>query len=176
MPECYDLISHENDLCCNNDDYEYDPPKNGENIIKHGLGFGEVVSYSGFFGRFIVVMPHNKNETRSVIFSDLDLSPPPNKKLEMPLDSIKAGELYYTLSIVTVRKDTDKPLRPKYRFITSRILSSKKKKCEKTIEQSLRENLDEKVRRCFLDRCIEEVEKMIEEISWHRQHGEIGGA
>ena len=49
--------------------YEYDPAKNGQNILKHGLDFGEVISYAGNdYGR-LISYTKSGDEERVVIFS-----------------------------------------------------------------------------------------------------------
>ena len=73
MPEVYAALPHERHPYSSCELYEYDPPKNGQNFIKHGLGFGEVVSYSTQFGTLLVPCPDDKDRERYVIFSDLKL-------------------------------------------------------------------------------------------------------
>jgi len=129
--------------------YEYDPPKNGQNIIKHGIGFSEVVSYSKRFGTLMVPLPNQTKEKRYVIFSDLLLNRN-SGELILPPQNIR--ELNYTISIV-------QQIIGKVRFISSRLMSSKKKKCRNTIAQALREIIsDEQARNAIIDRCLEILE------------------
>ena len=131
--------------------YEYDPAKNGQNIIKHGIGFSEVISYSGGrFGVLQVPFPHKTDGQRYAVFSDLNLKHR-GDKLAMPLPSTR--DMNYTFSITTFREG-------KYRFISSRLLSSKKPKYKKTVEQVFKEIIpDEKERRGVIDRCVEIIER-----------------
>ena len=145
MPEIYESLPHEGHLYSSCEIYEYDPPKNGQNIIKHGLGFGEVVSYSTQFGALLVPCPDNKDGTRYVILSDLTLERE-SDKLALPPAGIR--EINYTISIAHRRHG-------KFRFISARLISSKKKKYEETIAQALGEIItDEQARQCFIHRCV----------------------
>ncbi|WP_155632380.1 hypothetical protein [Burkholderia vietnamiensis] len=150
MPEFYESIPHKGHPYSSNELYEYDPPKNGQNILKHGIGFGEVVSYSRKFGTLLVPIPNEVDGERCVIFSDLDLKRD-GDELEIPPPGIR--EMNYTISIANHRNG-------KFRFISARILSSKKKKYEETIAQVLGEIIpDEQARRSFIDRCVEILEE-----------------
>jgi hypothetical protein len=51
----------------------YDPPKNGQNIIKHGLSFTELATYSPGFGILMVPCPSKDDGERLVIFNSLRL-------------------------------------------------------------------------------------------------------
>ncbi|MDM5149250.1 BrnT family toxin [Aeromonas salmonicida] len=100
------------------DSREYDPAKNGQNIIKHGISFGEVTSYSKRFGTLSIPCPDEDDETRYVIFSDL--APGLNgENLCLPIPSTIQEPEVYTLSVVQI-------LDLKPRFISSRIMSRKK--------------------------------------------------
>lgn len=112
-----DLFIREH-LYSKGDTLEYDPAKNGQNIIKHGISFGEVVSYSSRFGTLSVPCPDENDDTRYVFFSDL--SPGlKGKNLSFPIESTICESEVYTLSVVTIID-----LRP--RFISSRIMSRKR--------------------------------------------------
>lgn len=150
MPEFYNSNPNEGHSYSNCELYEYDPPKNGQNIIKHGIGFGEVVSYSKQFGTLLIPIPNEPDGERHVIFSDLYLKNGA-KDLEMPHPGIR--DFNYTMSIVNSKQG-------KFRFISARILSSKKKKYEETIAQTLRKiDLDEQVRQNFTGLCVEILER-----------------
>lgn len=150
MPDFYDSIPHEGHLYSSGELYEYDPPKNGQNIIKHGLDFGEVVSYSKKFGTLLVPISNEADERRVVILSDLDLKCE-RDKLELPPPGIR--EMNCTISIAHQREG-------KFRFISARLLSSKKKKYEETIAQILGEiTPDAQARQGFIDRCVEILER-----------------
>lgn len=150
IPEIYEILPHEGHPYSTCDNYEYDPPKNGQNIIKHGIGFGEVVSYSNQFGRLMVPVPNNneENDERLVIFSNLNLVPSINR-LQMPLDSIEAKK--YSVMSVTHYRDK------KFRFITAKILSSTREKYRRAIAQTLRDIGQEK--QSFVDHCVEVLER-----------------
>lgn len=108
------------------DTYEFDPAKNGKNIIKHGLSFGEVASYSARFGSVMIPTPHESDVQRVLIFSDLTLQK--GRKIELPLSKIKNNN--FTLSVAV-------NLNGKFRFITARLLSSQKSKFVQTVNQSI---------------------------------------
>lgn len=107
---------------------EYDPAKNGQNLIKHGLSFNEVTSYSdGKFGVLNVHCPADEGE-RIVMFSPLV----PFKsgfKLSLPInESVNTKESY----VVSIVQSTGIG----FRFISSRCISSKKYK--KTLDNALK--------------------------------------
>lgn len=131
--------------------YEYDPPKNGQNAIKHGLSFREVVSYSSQFGTLLVPCPDKYNETRCVIFSDLDAGTD-GKNLELPMPGL-SGRIY-TMSIA-------QQVPEKFRFISSRVLSknSYKEIMGRAFKNIYPEDPDAKI--CFTKRCIEIVEQYL---------------
>lgn len=147
MPEVYESLPHEVSPYSSCEFYEYDPPKNGQNIIKHGIGFAEVFSYSRQFGTLLVPCPDDSDEERYVIFSDLNLE---RDELELPPPGIK--ELNYTISIAHYRDG-------RFRFISSRLMSSKKQKYRKTMEQAFGEIVtDAQARQSFIDRSVEILE------------------
>ncbi len=149
MPEVYKSLPHEGHPYSSCEFYEYDPPKNGQNIIKHGIGFGEVVSYASQFGTLLVPCPDDSDGERCVIFSDLNLEPEGNE-LALPPSGIR--EVNYTLSIAHYRDR-------RFRFISSRLMSSRKEKYRKTMEQVFGEIIpDALARQDFIDRCVEIVE------------------
>lgn len=167
MPDHYNPIHHEEHSHSSDAPYEYDSKKNGQNIIKHGMSFSEVTSYTEKFGTLMVPIPSESDKERIVIFSDLDLRRE-NYKLELPPLGIK--KMNYTISILVYRKEKDK-----FRFISSRLLSSKKKKYEATIAQALGEiALDEQARQDFIDHCVEYLEEnLIQPISSSPQAGAL---
>lgn len=145
-PEVYESLPHEGHPYSSGELYEYDPPKNGQNIIKHGIGFGEVVSYSPQFGTLMVPCPNNADGERYVIFSDLHLKCK-GDELALPPPGIR--EINYTISIAHFRDN-------KFRFISSRLMSSKEEKYRKTMEQAFGEIIaDEQEKQGFIDRCVE---------------------
>lgn len=126
--------------------YEFDPPKNGQNIIKHGISFREVVSYSSKFGSLMVRCPDEKDLDRIVIFSDLS-NLNGQWRLELPLNP-KFKSDCYVISIIHIRN-------MKFRFISSRVMS--KNKNRKTLKNALKNIYpnDPSRKTDFIDRCIE---------------------
>lgn len=130
--------------------YDFNPAKNGQNLVKHGVGFGEVVSYSKRFGTLNIPCPDPNDSERIVSFSDFDLEN--EYKPHFPLSEIEGTR--YCLSIVKI-------INGKFRFISSRFLSSNKKKYTDTIYQSLRsvEFPDEASKHDFVTRSVEILER-----------------
>lgn len=150
LPEVYKKLPHDGHPYSNGgENYEYDPSKNGKNIIKHGLGFAEVASYSNRLGSLLVRVSHDA-ENRYVLFSDLNLD---GMKREMALPPPRIRELNYVISIVYLAESG------RFRFISSRILSSSPRKYRDTMRQAFG-NLfsDEDKREEFIDYCVEYVE------------------
>ena len=146
----YDEFKRESHPYSTCETYEFSPAKNGQNLIKHGISFGEVVSYSKKFGTLLIPCPDSNDRERIIAFSDLDLE---NKyKLHLPLSEIKSTR--YCLSIV-------KSINGKFRFISSRLLSSNKKKYTDTIHQSIRsvEFTNEASKHDFVARSVETLEQ-----------------
>ncbi|MCI4031480.1 BrnT family toxin [Dickeya dianthicola] len=150
FPECYEMICICKHLYSSSDIYEYDPAKNGRNIIKHGLDFREVVSFSKRFGSLIIECPNTKGEDREVIFSDLNLE----GKYKLVLPRVEGNEMMYVISVV-------KNIGGKIRFISSRELSSKRGRYISSVRQSIRDVSfpDLGSKKEFVERCIEIIEK-----------------
>lgn len=147
-PDCYNAIAHKESPYSSGELYEYDPPKNGQNIIKHGIGFNDVVSFSeGSFGTVIVPIGKDKEE-RLVIFSSFA---PKSYRLEIPPSGIKW--INYSISIATLSKQ-------KFRLISARLLSSRRIKYKKTISQAIGGIIvDKRERQGFINRCVEILER-----------------
>lgn len=111
--------------------YCYDPAKNGQNILKHGLSFGEVVSYSKYFGMYIVRLEDKVDNERAVLFSDLKYLRDVGS-LCFPLPKISSDCV-----ILNIVKFCDKN---QFRIISSRQVSSNRNKYIATIRSSLRED------------------------------------
>lgn len=104
--------------------WSYDPPKNGQNILKHGLEFGAVASYGGNdFGQLMVFMAPkeiiNKKgqpdiEQRGVLFSKF-YAKDANK--DFFLDSYKFDDIFCVASIFVNEDD-------KIQFISSRVIKA----------------------------------------------------
>lgn len=100
-------------LYSNTELYEYDPPKNGENMMKHGFNFAEVASYSKNFGEYIVSCPDDLDETRYVMFSTVD-SEPAGQRLDFPMPTVEGKVVVMSVGqMVGLR----------FRFISARFLS-----------------------------------------------------
>ncbi|MEE5081433.1 hypothetical protein V2K58_18095 [Pseudomonas alliivorans] len=148
-PDLYADLALGNHIYSTSELYDYDPPKNGQNTIKHGLSFREVVSYSSQFGTLLVPCPDNNNGTRCVIFSDLDAGVN-GENLELPASGM-SGKIY-TISVAQQSLG-------KFRFISSRMLSQNSYKeimgrAFKNIYQD-----DPGAKDAFVKRCIEIVEQ-----------------
>lgn len=134
--------------------FEYDPPKNGQNIIKHGLSFTEIVDLSeGHFGSLLVYLPKKQDcdEGRKVIFSGIKVDKLHNK-VSFPFN-IENG-YSTTMSIVTKRNKN----RPGYRFISSRLMS--KDDYQSNIKQAFGKIIENPNNRMqFIDECVKYVEK-----------------
>jgi uncharacterized DUF497 family protein len=130
---------------------EYDPPKNGANIIKHGISFLETISYSRSFGSLIVTCPDKDDLERSVIFSGLDLT---KYKLQLPLESFRNETDLCTLSIVQTRET-------RFRLISTRIMS--KSKYRESMDQAFRNiYANNKIMKSdFVNRCVEIIENTL---------------
>jgi hypothetical protein len=149
LPEEYKSLALRDHCYSSSELYEYDPPKNGQNIIKHGLSFGKVVSYSKKFGTLLVPCPDEQDGERVVIFSDILLR---DKNFSLSLDNIDSSKENYTLSIAQSRNG-------KFRFISSRLLSknSYKENMDQAFRNIYKENKEYK--NVFVDRCVEIIER-----------------
>lgn len=149
LPEEYKSLALGDHCYSSSELYEYDPPKNGQNIIKHGLSFGEVVSYSKKFGTLLVPCPDEKDGERLVIFSDVVLE---DYTLSLPLDNIDSSTENFTLSIAQSRNG-------KFRFISSRLLS--KNNYKENMDQAFRNIYkdDKESKNAFVDRCVEIIKR-----------------
>jgi len=151
-PEHYVTLSLSDHIYSNGEIYEYDPPKNGKNIIKHGISFGEVYSFSEKFGTLNVPCPDANDQSRYVIFSDLLLGEN-GKNLSVPIPGIIKRNTVYTLSIAKI---FDK----KIRLISSRVMSRNKNKYRNTMDQAFKNiyNDNPAEKKAFVNRCIEIIE------------------
>ncbi len=129
--------------------FEYDPVKNGQNIIKHGICFSEAATLSNNFGALMVPCPDESDGERVVIFSDLMLG---NKReLSLPPTGMDLTIKMCTLSVAQNRNN-------RFRFISSRILNCHNYR--KQMAQSFRgiyENAP-KDKEGFMGRCSEIIE------------------
>ena len=107
--------------------YEFDPPKNGQNVMKHGISFREIVSFSKKFGTLMVPCPEKSDTERLVVFSDLTIDS--GYHLALPLNSMDSTKKLYILSIVQQRGVG-------FRFISSRTFG--RESYRETMHQSFK--------------------------------------
>lgn len=120
----FNLGLAEHNLISNADNWVYDPAKNGQNIIKHGLEFGSVSSYGGGdFGRLISYTApgrwinedgEEEEEERCIVFSKYY-----TKEADRTffLDRFKDDDILCIASVVTMQD-------LKFRFISSRVIKA----------------------------------------------------
>lgn len=147
FPDSYDSLKLKETLFSKSELCHYDPAKNGQNIMKHGVSFREIISFSTQFGTLMVPCPETNNERRIVIFSDLSLD---NKKfhLSLPLEGSETRTKFYTLTVA-------QQIPAGFRFISSRFIS--RRKFSKTMKNAFRniypDNPEQKQE--FINHCIE---------------------
>jgi len=160
LPDDFDRLVVREHMSSSPEAYEFDPVKNGHNIIKHGLSFSEVISYSKHFGTLMVRCPNENDGERIIIFSDLSES---SRKTELnfPLAKVEEQAESYVISIVQSRGD-------KFRFISSRVMSRKRhKKSLRTALKNIYPN-DPDTQNAFIDRCLEILNRHL--FTPHRSH------
>lgn len=127
----------ENHLFSKGSLYEYDPAKNGQNILKHGLDFGAVVSYGGNdYGR-LISYTNSEIEDRFVIFSKYYV----DNKNNIFLSDDKKKEDFLCIATIATNVDIG------FRFISSRALNVKdSKKLQQELRNMIKDhNLDASV-------------------------------
>ncbi|WP_132649448.1 BrnT family toxin [Rubrivivax gelatinosus] len=150
FPDQYFAVQAIEHAYSKSDLYEFDPPKNGQNIMKHGISFGEVVSFSKKFGTLMVPCPDITDAERLVVFSDLTIDS--GYRLALPLNSMDFTKEIYTLSIAQQRGGG-------FRFISSRTFG--RESCREAMQQSFKgiyQNSPEK-KSLFTARCCEILEQ-----------------
>lgn len=151
LPDDYERLVIRERIGSSSELYEFDPVKNGQNIVKHGVSFSEVVSYSNRFGTLVVPCPDEQDQKRLVIFSDLSASRS-GMRLSFPLPKIEEQNECYVISIAQL-KDS------KFRFISSRLMSRKRhKKTLKNAFKNIYINQPE-LKNEFMERCLEILER-----------------
>jgi uncharacterized DUF497 family protein len=143
FPEEYNRLSLGHHLYSSSELYEYDPPKNGENIIKHGFNFSEIMSYSGNSGAYIVACPDKFGGTRHVMFSTVD-SETAGRRLDFPMPAVDGKVVVMSVGQMVGLK---------FRFISARFLSPNSyeeiiKRAIKNIYVNEPEARDEFIRQC----------------------------
>lgn len=124
----------ENNLYSESEFVSYDPAKNGLNIVKHGIEFHAVHSYSnGTFGRLMVPTGDQSSEKRYVIFSKYKVVG--SKSPYLPEKFINRDEIF----LATIAS----PRGGGFRFISSSILSSDRKKCEDRVVAVIKDVVDD---------------------------------
>ncbi len=146
-PDCYMSMVNKNHTYSNGETFEYDPYKNGENIIKHGISFNDVISFSGgSFGTLLIPIK-DEEEERLVAFSSFF-----SKEQIQGVPPERINKMNYVISILTLREQ-------KYRFISSRFLGSSGN-YQKDISQSLKDIIKEKSKKeSFVNQCVQILEK-----------------
>lgn len=151
-PETYKELPNIDSPYADGELYEYDPAKNGQNMVKHGLSFGEVATYSNHFGLRMVGFPDPSDGERLALFSDLDLRPKHNK-LALPPGGVRP--LNVVMSFVHQRDG-------KFRFISSRLLSLTEENCRADIDRIIKKSIsDTNARKPFVDRSLAHVKEWL---------------
>lgn len=128
---------------------EYDPAKNGENVLKHGLSFAEV-TLTETFGTVVVPAPDKDDGERLVIFSTLDVGRNA-KYLTLPLPH--NTNVIYTLTIA-------KQVGFKFRLISSRRVSPDDLRSD--LKRAIRtHHLSEDEMTGFVDHCTARIEQLL---------------
>ncbi len=127
--------------------YEYDPAKNGQNILKHGLDFGAVISYSGSDYSRLISYTNSEIEDRFVIFSKYYV----NNKNNIFLSDDKKNEDFLCIATIATNVDIG------FRFISSRALHVKDgKKLQQELRNMIKDhNLDASVIDSLRNRAYE---------------------
>lgn len=142
-PEEYDLVPLTSHWYSEGSTFSYDPAKCGQNILMHGLCFNEVVSYAKGFGELIVPRKNARDGERLVVFSNLKYLSE-QERLVFPLG---ASSQSYVLSIVALDG-------LRFRFISSRVLSSKRDNYVSAIKRALKEEGEGLNNDSFTNFCI----------------------
>jgi hypothetical protein len=150
FPEAYKQLVLGHHLYSSSDLYEYDPPKNGQNMIKHGFSFAEVASHSSNFGTYIVACPDARDGTRYVMFSTIDAGLG-DTRLDFPMPAVKGK-----VAVMSVAAIVD----CKFRFISARFLSfNSRKKILKGAFKNL--CMDDPVSKAvFMESCMRKIEEL----------------
>ncbi|WP_301362240.1 hypothetical protein [Stutzerimonas nitrititolerans] len=146
FPDSHDSLKLKETIFSKSELCHYDPAKNGQNIIKHGVSFREVISYSTQFGTLMVPCPETNNERRIVIFSDLTIDNE-RYRLSLPLEGSKMRTKFHTLTVA-------QQIPAGFRFISSRLIS--RRKFSKTMKNAFKniypDNPEHKQE--FINHCI----------------------
>lgn len=151
FPSEYESLKLKESVFSSSDFYQYDPAKNGQNIIKHEISFRAVISHSTQFGTLIVPCPDKNKGRRVVIFSDYFIKND-NHCLSGPLGNAMEEETRYTLTVAQQYPGY-------FRFISSRFIS--KQRLFKTMKNAFKniytDNPD--LRKLFVEHCIETLKR-----------------
>jgi uncharacterized DUF497 family protein len=89
-PEKFQSLKPHEHCYSSNSQYEYDPQKNGQNIIKHGISFGEVMSDFGS-----TVVESGKAAQKMIFISKMK-----TERLSFPLSTFQEIEFIYVAAAV----------------------------------------------------------------------------
>lgn len=127
----------------------YDPPKNGQNLLKHGLTFPEVITCSPHFGALQLPCPNAADGERLVVLSKFDI--PKGVSLELPTPIILERQDLCTLTVAVLAEEG-------YRFISSRTFH--RDNWGKVLDGAVKEIYEDEPekRDAFLQACQQAVE------------------
>lgn len=132
-------------------DVTYDPVKNGQNVIKHGITFGEARSFSPGFGTLIIPYLNTRDVERVAIFSKLVV--PHNCPLVLPLEKYRRRSDLSTMTIAI-------PAGAGFRFISSRAFG--KEDSEEALNNAAAKIYPHEAelerKKAFIEECRERVE------------------
>ena len=131
FPDVYNQSMITEHLYSTCDLYEFNPAKNGQNVIKHGIGFQDVVSYSKKFGTLIISCP-DKNDERvdGDVYEGLTVDFCKKVKAQFILRGIRyVSDFEYEKTIADANRTLDKTIEtifltgePKYTSVASTIV------------------------------------------------------
>lgn len=132
--------------------FEYDPAKNGQNILKHGLSFRESVSCARNFGTMTVPIEIT-GEKRSAVFYELNLGED-HKTLDY---AFRKWPTEASILVLTIAEN----LGLRYRLISSRRMSSKNTRA--AVSEALRavDIIDPNARSEFQYYCAQRLSELL---------------
>ncbi len=181
---CYEKELPKENIYSKSELYEYDPSKNGKNILKHEVSFNEICSYLNTDkGNLITHTRTRQGEARDVYFFIIDEShnlvaicDRPNLTTAQEAENIHISKLLKELmaefpsqpieilvqeALVKLKNERYEPAHiPVLRFISARYFSNDIADIEKTLREVIRdENLDSDALDDLRARCKELLEE-----------------